>query len=131
MTSPIPQQPANADAPDNAAEQRKLFRIATAQRILLWAVLSQFLLLLPRTAATEFVILFVALFSLIAVFRLAKAMQNRWAWLLIIASVVPYLGFLTLLFVNIAATKYLQRAGIAVGLMGASRTAIKHLAASQ
>ncbi len=114
---------AYADTPDNSAEQQKLYRIATAQRIMIWAVLSQLLLFLP------YLNLIALALQLWAIYKLAVAMENRLAWLLTLGTILPVAGLVILLMTNAAATKYLRNAGLTVGLMGVKPETIAHLKA--
>lgn len=126
---------AYADTPDNSAEQQKLYRIATAQKIVIWAVLGQLLLValigIVALARIYFPVTYVniamVLFQLWAIYRLATAMEYRLAWLLTLGTLVPLLGLILLLATNGAATKYLQQAGINVGFMGVKREIIENL----
>jgi hypothetical protein len=83
---------------------------------MIWAVLSQLLLFLP------YLNLIALALQLWAIYKLAVAMENRLAWLLTIGTVLPVVGLVILLMTNGAATKYLQNAGLTVGLMGVKPT---------
>lgn len=116
---------AYADTPDNSLEQQKLYRVASAQRVMIWAVLSQLLLFLP------YLNLIALALQMWAIYRLAAAMENRLAWLLTLGTIIPGVGLVILLMTNGAATKYLQNAGLTVGLMGVKPEAVAHLKATR
>lgn len=128
---------AYADTPDNSAEQQKLYRIASAQKWAIWAVLTQLLLVAVMMVCGAIQINFpmlivniiLVLFQLWAIYNLATSMENRLAWLLTLGTLVPLLGLILLLATNGAATKYLQQAGINVGFMGVKREIIENLKA--
>lgn len=121
---------AYADTPDNSSDQQKLYRIGMAQRMLLWAVLSQlFMALNLFVFQVPYIDLITLAFSLWAIYKLATAMENRLAWLLTLGTLVPVVGFFILLATNGVATKYLQKAGLSVGLMGVKKETLQHLAA--
>jgi hypothetical protein len=67
----------------------------------------------------------VALFSLSAIFMLARELLSTGlAVACAVLYIIPFVGLIVLLVINQKATKYLQRRGVRVGLMGADPNSI-------
>lgn len=72
----------------------------------------------------------IGVFSVVAIYRLAKALRVQAPWIYVACSFIPYLNTVTMLIINGRATAALRRAGIHVGLMGADREDLARLATS-
>ncbi len=126
--------------------REEVVRVAGAQKLLLWAILTslvgnvllylypsfvmrlglpieitRILFLLPLPLS-----LFIVIFQIFGAVKLARALHyGWWTLLLAIVQIVPCLSLLTLLVMNSKATALLQECGIRVGLMGANRSDVE------
>lgn len=129
--------------PENRLTPAQLLETARQQRRILLLLLVSILLTLglfavpvaaePGVAGLA-IVLFVLLgmlalsvLSVIATFRLAKALQLPAPWVFVVCSFLPYIGMIVLLILNAQATAALKRAGIYVGLLGADRKDLERL----
>lgn len=115
---------AGQSVPGTRGRTREQLRdVATWQKAILVGVLLNILayvavaLGLPQIVG-GFVFLSVAIFQLVAIFRLGRAL-GLWVWIWVVGALLPCVSLLVLLVMNGKATAALQQAGIRVGLLGA------------
>ena len=131
MAQTNPTQPNPYEAPKatvggvDASEDTE--KVRSGQKMLIYAILLNFVNFALQAAGTPLLGLLVALtalvMSLVGIFRVASGMGFGIAVkiLLVILMFVPLVNLITLLILNSRATKLLREAGYTVGLMGASR----------
>ena len=121
--------------PENRLAPAQLLETAKQQRRILLLLLISIPVTLPMIAvqstvepgpaALAMVLLFLlglivlGVLSVIATYRLVKALQLQAPWVYVLCSFIPYVSMVTMLIINGRATAVLNRAGIHVGLMGA------------
>ena len=138
MTTPPIENTAVADTADEGKDKYDYRRVASAQRLLLIAILLKLLILatymgIPVVMDDQAVIravitvlriaeILINIFSIVCLFRLALSL--RWGGcsvaLLAIGVFVPLLGLILLFIVNGKASTILQQSGYRVGLLGAN-----------
>jgi uncharacterized membrane protein len=113
-------------------DREKLRRVARRQQLVLYALLAQIIVYISMfgaqganasgaAAILGLLFLAIAIFSMVAVFLLAKELLNIViAVICTVLMLIPCISLLTLLIVNGRATKLLQKHGVKVGLMGAN-----------
>jgi hypothetical protein len=118
-----------------------LEKIASAQKLLLWAILAAIVVNLGAMAARASLQsnpvepsaaiainlamvglqVSIVVLQIAAVIQLCLALEEGWATIVyVLLQCVPCLNLVLLLFLNGRATSYLKKAGIRVGLMGAN-----------
>lgn len=108
---------------------RGLSKVASGQRLIIYAILLNLLSLVVKGTAGDVPGLAVGIVAtvlgLVGVFRLASGMGYAVGWRVFLAvlMVIPLIGLITLVFLNSRATKALRARGYKVGLLGASRRA--------
>lgn len=119
-----------AEIPQNKPDNQKIQSVASAQRLVLLALLTSFgvnivsFVVSGQQLAIQVVFLFVALavvcFMVFAMYNLAKQLNSQGlAVLYAVLMIVPCISLIMLLVVNQQATGFLTSHGIKVGLMGA------------
>jgi hypothetical protein len=78
-------------------------------------------------SAGRWIVLVLNLIAVVFIYRLAKALR-RTAWVYALAAFFPCIGLITLLLINLQATRTLRKHGVRVGLMGAVKNDLDHVA---
>ena len=111
-------------------------RVAKYQRWVLFALLANFIVIAlvltgvvgeehPLASSLNMFSFLISLFSLISIFMLARDLLNMGlAIVCVILYFIPFAALIVLLIINQRATKYLQRRGVKVGLLGADPNSI-------
>jgi len=94
-----------------------ILEIAKKQQMVLWAFFfCLFIFTVPNTKGVASIIF--AIF----IYQLAKALRSPIAWLYAILTIIPIVGFITLISIDSQATAALRKHGIRVGIMGAKKS---------
>ena len=113
--------------PSGASLDRGLSKVASGQRLIIYAILLNLLCLVVKGTAGDVAGLAAGIVAtvvaLVGLFRLASGMGYAvdWRVLLAVLMVIPLIGLITLVILNSRATKALRAGGYKVGLLGASR----------
>jgi hypothetical protein len=113
--------------PSGASLDRGLSKVASGQRLIIYAILLNLLCLVVKGTAGDVAGLAAGIVAtvvaLVGLFRLASGMGYAVGWrvLLAVLMVIPLIGLITLVILNSRATKALRAGGYKVGLLGASR----------
>lgn len=116
--------------PSGALLSRRLSKVASGQRLIIYAILLNLLSLVVKGTAGDVAGLAVgivaAVVALVGLFRLASGMEYAVGWrvLLAVLMVIPLISLITLVILNSRATKALRAGGYKVGLLGASRQGV-------
>jgi hypothetical protein len=78
-------------------------------------------------SAVRWILILLNLIAVVFIYRLAKALRQT-AWVYALAAFFPCVGLIALLLINHFATRALRRHGVRVGLMGAVKSDLDHLA---
>jgi len=118
-----------------------VYQIGQEHRAIIWLILLQLLSLpinqmaLPLAKTTGLPLLalpmallplFMSIVSLFFVYRLASALKNS-PWIYLLLGLIPCVSLISLLMLSSRAQAALKSHGVAVGLMGASRTDLERL----
>lgn len=101
------------------------YLVAKWQKQIIWLVLACLLCMYVR-----FGLPFVGIYCAYAMYQLASALKSRIAIIWALLCFVPFIGLLSLFFLNQRATVALREAGIRVGFMGVSETDLDKLSGS-
>lgn len=101
-------------------------KVVTGQKIIIYAILVNFLTIGLRVAFGEIAVLVgivAVVMSVVGIFRLASGLgySTGAKVVLVILVLMPLINLITLLVLNSRATKALRAAGYKVGLLGARR----------
>jgi hypothetical protein len=113
--------------PSEALLGRGLSKVASGQRLIIYAILLNLVSLFVKGTAGDVAGLAAGIVAtvvaLVGLFRLAPGMGYAVGWrvLLAVLMVIPLIGLITLVILNSRATKALRAGGYKVGLLGASR----------
>jgi len=80
-------------------------------------------------SAVRWILTLLNLIAVVFIYRLAKALR-RTAWVYALAAFFPCVGLITLLLINHCATRALRRHGVRVGLTGAVKSDLDHIASA-
>ncbi len=121
----------------NTLPPAQLLETAKQQRRVLWLVVASIPLVIasmviPTMTGPEALMLTllalllvgmvaIGVLGVVAVYRLARALQVSAPWIYVACAFIPYISTFTLLIINHRASAALKRGGIRVGLMGADR----------
>ena len=113
-----------APAEQPASDVRPIEKVASGQKLIIYAILVNFLTIGLMAAFGDIagVVNIVAIvMSLVGMFRLAGGLGYSTVAkiFLLVLLIVPLVGLITLLVLNSRATKALRQAGYTVGLLGA------------
>lgn len=114
----------------DGVDRDRLRRIASGQRMMVWAVLLQFVaggvngafqdhpMVRPIAVIAAFVF---AIMAIIGAVRLSRALGSHIVTTILVAilMIVPLVNLVTMLVLSMRATRALRKAGVRVGLMGA------------
>lgn len=98
--------------------KQELMEIARCQKAVLWVILLSFAGLFVPLAPLVTVVV-TGTIRAYFMYKLAVALRSPSAWVYLITAFIPYVGIITVLYMNNRATVSLQSNGIKVGLMGA------------
>ncbi len=112
--------------PQVASSEQQIEKVASGQKLIIYAILVNFLTIGLQAAVGEIaglLAIVAVVMSLIGMFRLASGLgySTGTKILLVILLLVPLIGLITLLVLNSRATNTLKAAGYKVGLLGARR----------
>ncbi|GHA20309.1 hypothetical protein GCM10008090_32890 [Arenicella chitinivorans] len=128
MTEPNPYATPKSDvsAPQNRTTDERMEKMATGQKLVIYAVLLYFVsagLRLYIGPLAVLPVLVSLIMSLVGLYKVLAARQSHIVVkiILFVLLFVPLINILVLLSINSRATKALREAGYTVGFMGASK----------
>lgn len=126
MTQVNPYQPPKAEVETPAAASEGAEKVASGQKLVIFAILLYFLTIALQVAIGPMAGLLgiaVLVLALIGIFRIGSGMDFSLITkiVLVILMFVPLVNLITLFILNMRATRRLREAGYKVGLLGASR----------
>ncbi|WP_144394945.1 hypothetical protein [Pleionea sediminis] len=112
--------------PLDSSQNIKFEKVATGQRLIIYAILIYFSAVALRFVIGPFVLIFVLVSLVISIIGVAKMLDGMESHIVTRIFVffllfVPLINLLTLLSLNSRASKKLKSAGYTIGLLGAKR----------
>jgi hypothetical protein len=96
---------------------QEVLEVARRQKVVVYLLLAALIeLFFPPIALIIFP------FQIYFIYQLAKAVRSSWPWLYALLEIIPFVGLIVLVYLNVIAIRILRSNGIEAGLLGAAES---------